>query len=569
VPSASPTGAGQVGISRPIVAARRQTPSLGTLIKRACRFGLRQDIARLELPWLLLLRYASHGMVNDMADPEQSAPLFDLDAKARSNKISHVFARGVAAIRRTQQEVGRRTVEIITSETGCDAVSSTSRAAVQAHTSPTAFLATRDNGLRCVRSPLRLPISDQALADIVDTWATRLSITGQEGNLRPPQRGALLALLAHWSRSKSPATIVLPTGTGKTETLLLTILVKKPTRTLILVPTDALRDQTFRKACVWGALPDLDVLAPGVLYPVVGVIRQSFTSLAQASEFIRNCNIVVATVAVVAAMGASYDAALEMFDLIAIDEAHHLGAKTWNNTRTRFGDRPIVQFTATPFRHDNRPIGGEILYTYPLAMAQTDGFFSTLAFRPVEDYDLASGDRKIADLSVTALRNDLNNEFQHAMMVRARSKERAESLFELYRAIAPDLNPVLLHTGLSKIQQRTAKDELLSGTSKIVVCVDMLGEGFDFPRLKIAALHDSHRSLTVALQFVGRFSRTARGLGSATVVANIADRATQDALTILYSQDSDWNSLIQAKYDDAVEREIKFQEFVRDLHLTK
>ena len=42
--------------------------------------------------------------------------------------------------------------------------------------------------------------------------------------------------------------------------------------------------------------------------------------------------------------------------------------------------------------------------------------------------------------------------------------------------------------------------KLLSGESRIVVCVDMLGEGFDLPELKIAAFHDIRRTLAVAPQ---------------------------------------------------------------------
>src|ERR1043166_4159797 len=38
--------------------------------------------------------------------------------------------------------------------------------------------------------------------------------------LRPPQIGALHAVGAHWSISVDPATVVMPTGTGKTETML-------------------------------------------------------------------------------------------------------------------------------------------------------------------------------------------------------------------------------------------------------------------------------------------------------------------------------------------------------------
>ena len=78
--------------------------------------------------------------------------------------------------------------------------------------------------------------------------------------LRPAQIGALHSLLAHWSLSNDPATIVLPTGTGKTETMLLTSLVEQAIRTLIIVPTLELKDQIFRKFQTWGILKELGVI---------------------------------------------------------------------------------------------------------------------------------------------------------------------------------------------------------------------------------------------------------------------------------------------------------------------
>lgn len=48
----------------------------------------------------------------------------------------------------------------------------------------------------------------------------------------------------------------------------------------------------------------------------------------------------------------------------------------------------------------------------------------------------------------------------------------------------------------------------------------MLGEGFNFPKLKIAAIHSPHKSLEVTLQFIGRFARTnAPNLGVAKFIA--------------------------------------------------
>lgn len=61
--------------------------------------------------------------------------------------------------------------------------------------------------------------------------------SGEDGwKLRPAQLGAVHSILAHWSLSKDPATIVLPTGTGKTETMLVTTLVDRASRTLVIVP---------------------------------------------------------------------------------------------------------------------------------------------------------------------------------------------------------------------------------------------------------------------------------------------------------------------------------------------
>ena len=63
----------------------------------------------------------------------------------------------------------------------------------------------------------------------------------------------------------------------------------------------------------------------------------------------------------------------------------------------------------------------------------------------------------------------------------------------------------------------------------------MLGEGFDFPRLKIAAIHDPHKSIATTIQFVGRFTRTSNNkIGDATIIANISNEMTNKAMEELY-----------------------------------
>ncbi|WP_346659404.1 helicase-related protein [Bradyrhizobium sp. 141] len=89
------------------------------------------------------------------------------------------------------------------------------------------------------------------------------------------------------------------------------------------------------------------------------------------------------------------------------------------------------------------------------------------------------------------------------------------------------MKPVLVYSGPGR-KTGNAKsmaqlyDRGVNGT-RIVVCVDMLGEGVDLPNLKIAALHDTHKSLAVTLQFIGRITRKGddKTIGEATVVTPI------------------------------------------------
>jgi len=102
----------------------------------------------------------------------------------------------------------------------------------------------------------------------------------------------------------------------------------------------------------------------------------------------------------------------------------------------------------------------------------------------------------------------------------------------------------------------------LSGKSRIVVCVDMLGEGFDLPELKIAAFHDIRKSLAVTLQLAGRFTRARPDLGEATFIANTADVQVQDELRKLYARDPDWNALLPELSDTMIGEQVSLQEFL-------
>ena len=93
----------------------------------------------------------------------------------------------------------------------------------------------------------------------------------------------------------------------------------------------------------------------------------------------------------------------------------------------------------------------------------------------------------------------------------------------------------------------------------------MLGEGFDLPALKVAAIHEAHKSLGVTLQFVGRFARVADpSIGQATVIVGRPDPDYDVNLRRLYAEDADWNIVIQDLSEMAVGEQQEISDFESD-----
>ncbi|TKK82815.1 hypothetical protein FDA38_08665 [Kribbella jiaozuonensis] len=196
----------------------------------------------------------------------------------------------------------------------------------------------------------------------------------------------------------------------------------------------------------------------------------------------------------------------DLFDLVIIDEAHHSPARTWRAVLDHFHDARALLLTATPRRRDGQQLPGEELYHYPVRQALQQGFY-----KPVQPYiiDLpAASTREFVDRVIAAETVKIAALPEHAsssILIRAHTRKRAEVLADLYRELG--LAVPTLYSGMP----RQAHDDLLarvrSGECRAVAVVNMLGEGFDLPRLRIAAYHDKHKSLAATAQFLGRFAR--------------------------------------------------------------
>ncbi|MDE0308553.1 MAG: helicase-related protein [Acidiferrobacterales bacterium] len=142
-------------------------------------------------------------------------------------------------------------------------------------------------------------------------------------------------------------------------------------------------------------------------------------------------------------------------------------------------------------------------------------------------------------------------------MARVNKIDRAIAIHKLYEKNLHEFNPVIVHSRMSGSERTNAIAMLQSRNSRIIVCVDMLGEGFDLPQLKISGLHDRHKSVAITLQFTGRFTRDCGNIGDATVIANIEQSDIDDALRSLYAEDADWNYLLKILSEKKTTRQLK------------
>jgi len=393
--------------------------------------------------------------------------------------------------------------------------------------------------------------------------------------LRPPQIGALHAIQAHWSISKNAAIVVMPTGTGKTETMLCLTVAEKLNKILVIVPSDSLRTQISGKFSRLGILKDDDfnIVSKDALNPVVGILSSAFKDLNQAKEYYEKCNIIIATNSILTECKKNdpriFNHIVNTSNCLFVDEAHHCEATTWDNIAMAFvhQKKPVLKFTATPFRNDKKRLKGTTIYNYPLSLAQRDGSFKEINFVPVIEFNDKKVHQLIATRAVNQLKKDIHEGYDHVLMARVDDIKKAEEIFEIYKQY-DEFNPVLIHSKTER--KKEVLERIKSGQHRIIVCVNMLGEGFDLPELKICALHVIHKNITTSIQFFGRFTRSSnKKVGTATIIANIGDNKLKDnLLKKLYAKDADWNRILRISNEGIVEdlnkEETFFQKFVEN-----
>lgn len=404
---------------------------------------------------------------------------------------------------------------------------------------------------------------------IRDTWNNNVHIKQEtlennnvtEVGLRKPQIGAIYAALSNWTVEENDKSniIVMPTGTGKTETMLLLMLLGRCEKILVIVPSTALKEQISNKFINLGILRQIGIINDFVKTPIVGILN-SLENIKETEKVIEQSNVVVTTMQ----LGSKLPMNIinKYFSHLFIDEAHHMSADVWGNIANKFNNS-IVQFTATPFRNDGKIIKGKVIYNFPLAQAQNEGYFKHINFEPLLIFDEKEKDIIIAQKAVEKLEEDIKSGYDHVIMARVESKERAREVYAIYNKIAQKYNPRYIYSSMSQKDKKEVMEQLQTKKCRIIICVKMLGEGFDFPELKIAAIHDQHKTLGITLQFIGRFTRKGNDkIGDATAISNIIDEHADQYLNMLYKENADWDKIINIASNEKVNKHIKIADYL-------
>lgn len=361
--------------------------------------------------------------------------------------------------------------------------------------------------------------------------------------LRNAQLGAIHAIGAHFTLYKEEAALIsMPTGSGKTLVLALAPYLLKANRVLVITSSVLVRGQIIAEFSTLQTLKGLNVFHSNLALPKVKEIKTPIKTESEWKDCLKYDVVVGIPNSINQGITIAVNPPKDLFDLILVDEAHHVPAFTWTNIITYFSLSYKIFFTATPFRRDKKEIEGRLAYNYPVTKAYEDKIFGDIGYIAVNPGN-KNPDLAIALETEKVFLKDRNDGFRHYIMVRTETKDDAVILDKLYS----ENTKLRLKKVDSSLTYKTITktiDALKNGELDGIICVDMLGEGFDFPNLKIAAIHSPKKSLANTLQFIGRFARTnALDIGSAKFLAIPND--IEIGKNKLYFEGAIWNDIIK------------------------
>lgn len=376
--------------------------------------------------------------------------------------------------------------------------------------------------------------------------------TESSAGLRRAQIGAIHAIASHFtlhgrSSLHDTAIVIMPNGSGKTAVLMMSAFVLGAKRVLVVTPSRLVREQVTKEFQNLALLKGIGAVEEECKNPNI-LMMDSKLGSNKDWKALKKYDVVVSTPNCISPKYIGIPKPpQDLFDLLLIDEGHHSPAKTWRAILNAFPSAKKVMFTATPFRLDKREIEGIIVYEFSIREAYDDKIFGDIKYVKAQRIAGKSLDVAIAKKAQEVYDTDKDQGYDHRILVRTNKKSNARELKSLYEDYT-NLNLRIIHSGLSLRYVDQSVKKLRNREIDGIICVDMLGEGFDLPNLKIAAVHMPHKSFPVTLQFIGRFARTnAENIGTAKIIA--VPEKIRTNVKELYDGDKNWQEIIPDLYE--------------------
>ena len=357
--------------------------------------------------------------------------------------------------------------------------------------------------------------------------------------LREPQIEAYQKVYEYFKKGHQTAIIQIPVGCGKSGIAAIAPFGIARGRVLVVAPNLTIKeglfeslDVTNRQKCFWrqrAVLTD-EAMIGG---PFATTLDTGNLTVCEKSHF------VISNVHQLATNPEKWLRKFprDFFDLIIVDEAHHSPAHSWKQVLDHFNNAKVINMTATPFRSDAQEIEGDLVYRYPFKKATFKGYIKRVTASyaaPTELEFTAKGETKLYSLDEVLMMKEkdwfsrgialsdpcnqtiVNNSLEklellrqtgtaHQLIAVACSVDHARKITAMYEARG--FKADLIFSAMDDDKKENIKRRLTSGELDCIVQVQMLGEGFDHPKLSVAAIFRPFRTLAPYVQFVGRILR--------------------------------------------------------------
>lgn len=374
-----------------------------------------------------------------------------------------------------------------------------------------------DRGAKFVRL---MPKSDKLKR--VNQWESTVEEIMRSDVLRNYQQEMLNRLQEAWARYRS-VMVQMPTGTGKT--VLMAEVIRRQINTTLPHPLESERAASQGVLIVAHRRELLDQIRG-----MVGCFGIDMEKNHIVVESIQKLSLDIAHTNIEPS-------------LIIIDEAHHALAKTYRMLWEKWPRARFLGLTATPCRLNND--GFQDLFQ-TLIQSHTIREFIKMGWLSDFDYVTAEPDNPILKQVAGLKKRGIDGDYQTKEMALVMDcEESIENLYQAYRRFVNGKKGIVYAINRDHARHITAyyqkqkvnccwieaktptaeRDRMVQdyrdGLIDVVVNVDILGEGVDFPEVEFIQLARPTLSLSKYLQQVGRGMRIAEGKDKVVILDHV------------------------------------------------